>query len=437
MHKPRARFLTVLVLISAATALAFNNCSKFSSELTTQAASMTTPTPAPTSEGLNVMAVTVGNLSVPNEPTVSVTICAPGTTNCVKVDNVLLDTGSSGLRIFSSLLPADIQAALPSENYGECYSYIGGNIDWGSVSRADVQLGQETASSVPIQVIDQTYGDQGTSCYNSVVTLIKSAGNLSSSTHCIANSTSNPSTCPYFDTAAANSYNGVLGVNFAFQDCGSFCATHVSNYMYFSCSSGSCAQSQVSLKNQVANPIGYLAQDNNGLVLQLPSPGATGLSATSMTGKVYFGVGTQSNNTFSNVTTLTASESTSDSCYTYFQTQWQNQTICGYVDSGTTLYSFPMPSNSTTLPVDSYGIFVPGSKKMLSATNVGYNGTQSTVQFVIADPTAYFNLSTLAPLDSVIAFFGINSGSSTSGEGSIILDGDFASGNPFFFGRTS
>src|SRR5512140_1262077 len=39
-----------------------------------------------------------------NEPCVSVTICVPGTSQCQTVPNVLLDTGSTGLRVFKKAL---------------------------------------------------------------------------------------------------------------------------------------------------------------------------------------------------------------------------------------------------------------------------------------------------------------------------------------------
>ncbi|MGA7179374.1 MAG: DUF3443 family protein [Thiobacillaceae bacterium] len=48
-----------------------------------------------------------------NAPYVSVTLCAPGTTNCQTIDHVLVDTGSSGLRILASVLNAGLLAALP------------------------------------------------------------------------------------------------------------------------------------------------------------------------------------------------------------------------------------------------------------------------------------------------------------------------------------
>jgi Protein of unknown function (DUF3443) len=50
-----------------------------------------------------------------NMLTTSVTVCAPGTSNCATIDNIQVDTGSQGLRILASALPANLQlAALPS-----------------------------------------------------------------------------------------------------------------------------------------------------------------------------------------------------------------------------------------------------------------------------------------------------------------------------------
>src|SRR5690349_7810029 len=58
-----------------------------------------------TGQEANVMPVTVGcpNANF-NAPCVSVRICQPGTINCVTVDNMLLDTGDVGVRVFSSFV---------------------------------------------------------------------------------------------------------------------------------------------------------------------------------------------------------------------------------------------------------------------------------------------------------------------------------------------
>src|SRR6266702_1383101 len=49
--------------------------------------------------------VGVGVKGVINIPTVSVKVCAPGsTTNCQTIDNIQVDTGSFGLRVVGSVL---------------------------------------------------------------------------------------------------------------------------------------------------------------------------------------------------------------------------------------------------------------------------------------------------------------------------------------------
>jgi hypothetical protein len=53
------------------------------------------------------MAVDVGCGYV-NEPCVTVTVCAPGTGRCQSIPNVLLDTGSYGLRLFGCALSIPI-----------------------------------------------------------------------------------------------------------------------------------------------------------------------------------------------------------------------------------------------------------------------------------------------------------------------------------------
>ncbi|MFP3562254.1 DUF3443 family protein, partial [Paraburkholderia sp. SIMBA_049] len=49
-----------------------------------------------------VITVNSGVAQVINIPTVNVKICAPGTSNCQVVNNVLVDTASYGLRLVGS-----------------------------------------------------------------------------------------------------------------------------------------------------------------------------------------------------------------------------------------------------------------------------------------------------------------------------------------------
>src|SRR5512133_1888643 len=50
-------------------------------------------------ESGNVLPITVGRANKVNLPMASVTVCIPGTSECQTIDNVLVDTGSVGLRI--------------------------------------------------------------------------------------------------------------------------------------------------------------------------------------------------------------------------------------------------------------------------------------------------------------------------------------------------
>src|ERR1700731_5420364 len=64
----------------------------------------------------NTVPITVGRgvNGVINIPTVSVTVCPPGTTsNCQVISNIQVDTGSFGLRLVSSVLNTSLLAALP------------------------------------------------------------------------------------------------------------------------------------------------------------------------------------------------------------------------------------------------------------------------------------------------------------------------------------
>src|SRR4051812_24618483 len=78
-----------------------------------------------------------------NEPCVSVTICAPGGSGqCQTIPDVLLDTGSYGLRVFSSLVVVPLtQEVTGGKSVAECVPYADGTSDWGPIKVADVILG--------------------------------------------------------------------------------------------------------------------------------------------------------------------------------------------------------------------------------------------------------------------------------------------------------
>src|ERR1019366_6411445 len=84
----------------------------------TSKSGMTTVTVNPVQQANNVQPIVVDagppQLTQPstNVAFTTVTVCVPGTTTCQSIDNVMVDTGSSGLRLISGVL----NISLPPEN---------------------------------------------------------------------------------------------------------------------------------------------------------------------------------------------------------------------------------------------------------------------------------------------------------------------------------
>jgi len=311
----------------------------------------------------NVLTVTVnGGLSLggyPNEPCVSVTICSPGTSNCQTIDNILLDTGASGLRIFKSLLTVSLtQATSDSGSLTECIQYSDNSADWGPVQIADVILGVEPAVRVPIQIIYSTFGDPSV-CATTGITL---------------------------DTKPTTTgYNGILGVGLFTEDCGSDCTSVANNRMYYSCNGSSCTGTAVSLNNQVQNPVSRLPLDNNGVIVQLPSVPLGG--KPSVNGNLILGIGTRSNNIPSEVTMYPA-----DPTHGEFITVFNGKTYSdSFIDSGSNGLFFPNTLYLTTCDSD---WFCASPTLDLSATTEGYAKSPSgVVSFQIGDADTLFKSS--------------------------------------------
>src|ERR1039457_52512 len=354
----------------------------------------TTPTNPATKT--NILTITVADPSYPNKPTVSVKVCAPGsTTNCQTINNVLLDTGSYGLRVFKQALNGVslTQVNVGSKPLSECMAFIDNSGDWGPVQLADVVMGGETASNVPIQVIDSTYFS------NALPAACKS-----------------PNVTGLDQNPTAAGFNGILGVGLFASDCGTGCAQSANNGYYFTCNSASCTGSAVQVANQVTNPVALLNQDNNGVIVQLPSIGLGGVSSTS--GQLILGIGTQTNNKPSGVTTYPASSSGE------FTTIFNGITSQNsFIDSGSNGLFFSVPA-SILAPCTglNQGWYCPSTEALLSAANRGYGSTASiTTTFNIGNSTSLFNTNRSAFPDL--------GGTSPSGSG-------FDWGLPFFFGKS-
>lgn len=338
----------------------------------------------------NTVPVTVGRgvKGIINIPTVSVTVCSPTTpTSCATVDNVLLDTGSYGLRLvnsalgsFASSLP--IQLTTAGNQLAECTQFADG-FTWGTTRRATVKISGEVATNIPIQVI----GDLATStvpsgCANGV----------------------NESTA---DELGAN---GILGLGVAPVDCGTAC-TVASNPLYYSCPSGAnCVSTAAPLTQQVANPIPNFPVDNNGVIVQMAPISSSG--AATATGTVVFGIGTQSNNGNAAGATYTTDASGD------FPARGQSNTV--FLDSGSNGYFF----QDSTLPLcggNLSAFYCPSSTVQRTVNLTGANGTTGSVTINIA------NAQTLLSNASNFAFNDL--GGQVSG-----LNG-YDLGLPFFFGR--
>ena len=341
----------------------------------------------------NTLAVTVGagvkgNINI---PTVSVTVCAPGTTSCMTVNNVLLDTGSYGLRIvnsalgsFASQLPT--QQATAGGQLAECTHFADG-FTWGSIRKATVKISGEVASNIPIQVI----GDLPTS----TVPAQGCASGVNES------------------TADALGANGILGIGVAPVDCGVACsdpANVADSSNYYACPNGmNCTRTLAETQNQVANPVPFFAVDNNGVIVQMAPISSNG--AASAAGTVVFGIGTQANNGKTAAATYTTDASGD------FPSRGQSNTV--FLDSGSNGYFFV----DSTIPICSNlpDFYCPTSTLQRTLNLTGANGATGTATISIA------NAQTLLSNTSNFAFN--NLGGQVPGLAGTDL------GLPFFFGR--
>lgn len=357
---------------------------------------LTVPVPAGGSGAANVLSITVNgslcsssfNATYPNKPCVSVTVCTPGSTSaCQTVSDILLDTGSYGLRIFKQALTVPLnQVTVGSGSLAECVQFVDGSADWGPVQTADVVLGGEPAVTVPIQVIDATFGTVPTAC-------------------------GTPEASP-----AAARFNGILGVGLFDEDCGAGCVSGVNNGRYYSCTGTICSGTAVALASQVQNPVAHLLVDNNGVLVQLPgvSPGG----ASSDNGQLVLGIGTQANNIPSGVTTYHANLN-GDFTTVFNGTAYNNS----FIDSGSNGLFFADPlSLLSVCAAPNAAWYCPPSTTTLSATNRGASGSPSVpLSFQIGNATSLFNSG-----NHVFAELGGTMPPGASG---------FDWGLPFFYGR--
>ena len=330
-----------------------------------------------------------------NTPYVSVTVCRPGTSTCQTIDHVMVDTGSYGLRLLATSL--DSSLALPAVQtsagaaVGECGKFISG-YTWGAVRQADVKIADESAPGLSVHVI----GDSD------------------------ANFASVPSSCSSAGTdigsLSALGAKGVLGIGLFRQDCGSACARAAVSGNYYACTAGDCRATAMPLAQQVGNPVASFAVNNNGVLLVLPGVDTGG--ATSVSGSLIFGVGTQTNNAIGGETVYKANSGGD------FSTTYKGRVYsASFIDSGSNGYFF---NDSSLRSCGGSGDFYcPTATENLSAVNSSYDGSSSgTVSFSIV------NLDNLADAISAAQVGGTLGSQSGTSQGNA-----FDWGLPFFYGR--
>ncbi|MDB5941999.1 MAG: hypothetical protein JWQ13_1565 [Ramlibacter sp.] len=339
---------------------------------------------APAAPGTNVMQVVVDRGPVGtsfNMPFVSVTVCVPGQATCRTVDRVLVDTGSVGLRLMAATL--DITPMLPAvatetgAAAGACGQFVSG-FSWGSLRRADVQLGGAVAAAIPIQLVSDPSAP-----YAAIPTACSNIGFNQG-------------------TAIALGANGILGVGLFLHDCAERCVASTVQRTYYGCDAAGCVVSALPLESQLSNPVASLAGHDNGLSITLPPVPAGGASA--VVGTLTFGLGTAPNNQLAGATIHPTDR------LGYFTTVYKGRAYSrSFIDSGSNGIFFDDPD----LPV--CGDFYCPRESLLLTASTG----AATVSFTI-DNIALLTAGT----------------SALHAAGPYGLSQNFDWGLPFFFGRT-
>ncbi len=369
--------------------------------------------PIPPAAGQNVQPIAVnggplGNYT--NGAFVSVNVCVPGTSTCQTVDDVLVDTGSFGLRILGSQLTIALTPLSDSSGnqLNDCVQFLDNSFLWGTVDPADVKMAGEVASTTSIQIIaNPTAYSIPTTC-----------------------STTSTGTGMNEDTQMLLGANGILGVGPEPFDCGAACdpLTVATNGQpplpYFSCSTAagcnpvpvSCGSlcGDTSIANQqVTNPVFNFTGDNNGVIIEFPSVAD---AAATVNGNMIFGIGTQSNNALGTATVFTLESGTDNFTTTYKGQAYSNS----FIDSGSNGLFFP-DASIPVCPGNLSSFYCPTSNLTgLTAINTGANNATNTVTFGVD------NTQTLLTNDGTDFAF-----SNLAGP----LTGSFDWGLPFFYGR--
>jgi hypothetical protein len=263
---------------------------------------------------------------------------------------------------------------------------------WGSIVLADVTIGGRKLASLPVHLIgDPAAGAAPSGCVSG----------------------------PAENTVAQFGANGVLGVGNWLQDCGQYCVTNAPPGLYYICPNQACQPTTVALANQLQNPVALLGSDSNGVLIRLPAVSAPGVATVS--GTLYFGIGTQSDNALGSAAFFTL-DGRGDLITTFAGTAMTSS----FIDSGSNAYFFDSSitqCSSTT----STGFYCPASSLAESATIQGQNGITRSVSFTVDNADQLFHVAATAYPNLA----GPNSAPNGQNNST-----SFDWGLPFFFGRS-
>lgn len=332
----------------------------------------------------------------------TVTLCVPGSVSeCQTIDHVLVDTGSTGLRILGSVLTLALPAWTDDSGgaLAECGQFVSGSV-WGPLRSVDFSIANEKAGGLAIQVIEES-------------TYPMPAG-------CTGTDISTP------DMLGAN---GIFGVSSFLRDCGPACAAGLGKNsenpeVYYVCSSapsGGCQPAAVPISKQVSNPVAFFSQDNNGTIIQLP--GIPNEGAPSVTGSLVFGIGTRENNGLGRATIIRLDNS--GEFLTRYPTNGKTQ--LAFIDSGSNAIFFQssaitgIPACSDPLAPSLSEFYCPGSILNLSAmVQDTYGKVALNVDFTVGNAVLLLTTQENVAFDNLAGQSGISY---------------FDWGLPFHFGR--
>ena len=341
-----------------------------------------------------------------NRPFVTVRLCVPGsTTQCVNVNHMLVDTGSTGIRVSVPALPKRIDLPAVTTRAGapvaECMHFISG-WTWGSLNRADVYIGGLVARNMPIQLMESsatnpTLGGNGGGAFPDA-----------------------PRTCYAANvnrnvgTIGAIQANGIIGVGVWPND------ALIAYDQYFVCNSGVCTVTNDLATSQLpSHPVLYLPSFRGGVSLKMASISRSG--ARNATGSLTFGVTTVP----PGASQLALNE------FGMFTSNINGQIYpYSYIDSGTVGIFFDLDSPTIPECTRALGIYCPSTPQRTTATLSDSDGNNHDVSFEVANIESLFLNSSIEPtaLNNLTG--------PTNDSYDLSLPQRFAWGFPFFYGRT-